>query len=191
LVIVTVSCRASLACSFSDGSEVLTSIQSFSEGRTALRSHVGVLRSGISATEYHVRAQDRPADGRQTRGPEHHESEVVVLEVRILSAEFQALLFERDRAVEQVESHAIGAIPSSLLRVEVVVCAPVVLVDVVVLDQNSLDRGGQAVGELLRHGLWRVLGIDQLLEFVQVAGTSNGHPFVHWKGFSEGRRTKT
>ena len=90
-------------------------------------------------TAPHVRGYDATPDSRDARRAENHISKIVVWESIVGAAQLERLFIKADCLIKKVQTHAVGPIVLPLLRIEVVVRASVIFVDVVSLNQYAFD----------------------------------------------------
>ena len=87
-------------------------------------------------------------DGR----PQDDVPEVVMLWSAVSTYDVRTLLVILHRSVEEMQTDAVASVPASLLGVEVVECAPIVLIDVAVLDEHRLGGVRNLSLETLSNG---------------------------------------
>ena len=90
-------------------------------------------------TAPHVRGHDTTPDSRDARWAENHISKIVIWESIVGAAQLECLLIELDCLIEKVETHTVGPVVLSLLRIKVVVRASVIFVYVVSLNEYAFD----------------------------------------------------
>jgi hypothetical protein len=85
----------------------------------------------------------------------------MILKARIRAAKLERVFVERNRFIEKMEPHTVRAITLALLCVEVVVCAAIVLVNVIAFNQDGLHSVREIAGQVLCHDTWAVLRRDK------------------------------
>src|ERR1039458_6837046 len=98
-------------------------------------------------TAPHVRGHDTTPDSRDARWAENHISKIVIWESIVGTAQLECLLIELDCLIEKVETHTVGSVVLSLLRIKAVVRASVIFVYVVSLNQYAFDSVRHPVRE--------------------------------------------
>src|SRR5260370_32264468 len=111
-------------------------------------------RTGGTGTD--IRRQDTTPDGGDAGWTQNDVSKIMILELRIWAAEFEGFCIETNGCVEKVKPRTVGAIKEALLRIKIVVRTSVVLVDVVALNQDSLDGSRESRTQPLNNALWIV-----------------------------------
>ena len=106
----------------------------------------------------HVRREQGSSQGGYDGGPQYGVAEVMVFRAVVSGRDVAPGFVIRNRAVKEVQTDAVGSVLTAHLGVEVIERAPIVLVDVSVLDKDplggfrklSLETPGNALGvELL------------------------------------------
>ena len=109
-------------------------------GKT-MTKHIDVvsrLNCPASRSLPNVRRQHRSPQCCYNGWPQHNVSEVVILQSSVATLEVGTHFVVSHCSVEEVQADAVASVLAPFLGIEVVECAPIVLVDVAVLHKKSL-----------------------------------------------------
>jgi len=122
--------------------------------------------------------QYRTSDRRDQCRPQHDVAVIVISRLVVRAQQGGLGLIEIDLTVEKMKPHAVAAVDASLLRIEVIKGAPVVLVDISGLDQHALDARRDGVAERARHAVGIKDRIDNRGDLVVIVRNADGNPAV-------------
>ena len=128
----------------------------YGESMTKQIDVVNGLNSPSARAQPHVGREQRSTQGGDDGRSQHDVAEVMVLRAEVSARDIGPVFVIPNRRVKEVQTDAVGAVRTTHLSVEVIVRAPIVLVDVSVLDKHPL--GG--VRKLGFETLGNALGIE-------------------------------
>ena len=136
------------------------------------------LDGGSASVHADVWRQHGPAQRSHYRWAKNDVTEVVMFGTPIVTDDIRALFVIRHNSFEEVQTNAVKSVPPTLLRVEVVVCASVILIDIPMFYEHALGTRSHLRLEEVSNDLRGKFRIEYLCQAVVARGLREIDPIV-------------